>query len=86
MSVVNPSLASASRNISHTVRLAPYLVETLCELTRAVRDKTHAHTEISGLLFGTAEEGLTTVEALRTFQDCWTVQRSGTAGAPGQGV
>jgi TonB family protein len=69
MSVVNPSLTSPSRNISHTVRLAPYLVETLCELTRAVRDKTHAQTEVSGLLFGNADEELTIVEALRTFED-----------------
>jgi TonB family protein len=69
MSVVNPSLTGPSRNISHTVRLAPYLVETLCELTRAVRDKTHAQTEVSGLLFGTADEELTIVEALRTFED-----------------
>jgi TonB family protein len=69
MSVVNPSLTSPSRNISHTVRLAPYLVETLCELTRAVRDKTHARTEVSGLLFGTADDELTTIEALRTFED-----------------
>jgi len=37
-------------------------------LTRAVRDKTHAQTEVSGLLFGTVDEGLTTVEALRTFE------------------
>ncbi len=69
MSVVNPSLTGPSRKISHTVRLAPYLVETLCELTRAVRDKTHAQTEVSGLLFGTADEDLTTIEALRTFED-----------------
>ena len=69
MSVVNPSLTSPSRNISHTVRLAPYLVETLCELTRAVRDKTHPQTEVSGLLFGTSDEDLTTIEALRTFED-----------------
>ena len=69
MSVVNSSLTGPSRNISHTVRLAPYLVETLCELTRAVRDKTHAQTEVSGLLFGTADEELTIVEALRTFED-----------------
>jgi TonB family protein len=69
MSVVNPSLTGPSRNISHTVRLAPYLVETLCELARAVRDKTHAQTEVSGLLFGTADEELTIVEALRTFED-----------------
>lgn len=69
MSVVNPSLTGPSRNISHTVRLAPYLVETLCELIRAVRDKTHAQTEVSGLLFGTADEDLTIVEALKTFED-----------------
>ncbi len=69
MSVVNPSLTAPSRRISHTVRLAPYLVETLCELTRAVRDKTHTQTEITGLLFGTAGEEMTTVEALRSFED-----------------
>ncbi|HMJ60634.1 MAG TPA: hypothetical protein VK493_02685, partial [Bryobacteraceae bacterium] len=38
-------------------------------MTRAVRDKTHAQTEVSGLLFGTADEELTIVEALRTFED-----------------
>ncbi|HEY3455491.1 MAG TPA: TonB family protein [Bryobacteraceae bacterium] len=69
MSVANPSFTAPSRKISHTVRLAPYLVETLCELTRAVRDKTHAQTEITGLLFGTAGEEVTTVEALRSFED-----------------
>ena len=69
MSVANPSLTAPSRKISHTVRLAPYLVETLCELTRAVRDKTHAQTEVTGLLFGTADEEVTTVEALRSFED-----------------
>jgi TonB family protein len=69
MSVVNPSLIAPSRRISLTVRLSPYLVETLCELTRAVRDKTHAQTEIAGLLFGTAGEEMTTVEALRSFED-----------------
>ena len=69
MSVANPSLTAPSRRISHTVRLAPYLVETLCELTRAVRDKTHVQTEITGLLFGTAGEEMTTVESLRSFED-----------------
>src|SRR5690242_12367061 len=70
MSVANPSLTAAPpRKISHTVRLAPYLVETLCELTRAVRDKTQAQTEVTGLLFGTADEEMTTVEALRSFED-----------------
>ena len=69
MSVANSSLAIPSRNSLFTVRLAPYLVETLCELTRAVRDKTHAQTEVSGLLFGIVEDGMTTVEALKTFKD-----------------
>ena len=69
MSVANPSLTAPSRRISHTVRLAPYLVETLCELTRTVRDKTHGQTEVTGLLFGTADEEMTTVESLRSFED-----------------
>src|SRR5258708_1558 len=69
MSVANPSLANPSRNISHTVRLAPYLVETICQLTRALRERTKGPAEQSGLLFGVAEEGLTVVEALRTFED-----------------
>ncbi len=69
MSAANSSLAIPSRNSLFTVRLASYLVETLCELTRAVRDKTHAQTEVSGLLFGIVEDGMTTVEALKTFKD-----------------
>jgi TonB family protein len=68
MSVTNPSRATP-RNMSHTVQLAPYLVESICELTRAVRDKTHAQTEISGLLFGNSEPGFTVVEALKNFKD-----------------
>ncbi len=51
------------------VRLAPSLVEAVCELTRVARDKTHAQTEISGLLYGRADEGVVTVEALKTFKD-----------------
>jgi TonB family protein len=51
------------------VRLAPYLVEAVCELARALKDKTHAQTEISGLLFGRAQEGTLVVEALKTFKD-----------------
>jgi hypothetical protein len=34
-----------------------------------VRDKTHAQTEVGGLLFGVIEDGMTTVEALKTFKD-----------------
>jgi len=51
------------------VRLAPYLVEAVCELARALKDKTHAQSEISGLLFGKSQDGLVTVEALKTFKD-----------------
>jgi TonB family protein len=51
------------------VRLAPSLVEAVCELTRVARDKSHAQTEISGLLYGRSEEGVVTVEALKTFKD-----------------
>jgi TonB family protein len=68
MSVANP-IVGTSRNTSYTVSLAPYLVETLCELTRAVRDRTHGQTELSGLLFGRSEDGLTVVDALKTFED-----------------
>jgi TonB family protein len=68
MSATNPSRATP-RSMSHTVQLAPYLVESICELTRAVRDKTHAQTEISGLLFGSSEPGFTVVEALKNFKD-----------------
>jgi len=69
MTVANQSRANPLRNLSHTVQLAPYLVEAICELTRAVRDKTHAQTEISGLLFGSVETGATRVDALKTFKD-----------------
>ena len=63
------SLASPTRAKALMVRLAPYLVEAICELARAIKDKTHAQTEISGLLFGKSQDGLVTVEALKTFKD-----------------
>jgi len=69
MSVASSSLVSPARSKALMVRLAPHLVEAVCELTRAVRDKTHAQTEISGLLFGRPEEGIVTVEAVKTFKD-----------------
>ncbi len=69
MSVASSSLVSPARNKALMVRLAPYLVEAVCELSRAARDKTHTQTEISGLLFGQAEEGVVTVEALKVFKD-----------------
>jgi len=69
MSVASSSLVSPSRTNSLMVRLAPYLVEALCELARAVRDKTHAQTEVSGLLFGSSGDGVVAVEALKTFKD-----------------
>jgi protein TonB len=69
MSVASSSLVTPARSKALMVRLAPNLVEAVCELTRAARDKTHAQTEISGLLYGRAEEGVVTVEALKTFKD-----------------
>ena len=70
MSVASSSLVSPARGSKALmVRLAPYLVEAVCELTRAARDKTHAQTEISGLLFGKSEEGVVTVEALKSFKE-----------------
>jgi len=69
MGVASSSVVSPVRNKALMVRLAPYLVEAVCELSRAVKDKTHAQTEISGLLFGKAEEGFVNVEALKTFKD-----------------
>jgi TonB family protein len=68
MSGTNPTRA-ATRSMSQTVQLAPYLVESICELTRAVRDRTHSQTEISGLLFGNSQSGFTVVEALKNFKD-----------------
>lgn len=69
MSAANPSRAASVRNLTYTVRLAPFLVETICELARATRHKAQARTEISGLLFGSSEAGLTVVDALKTFKD-----------------
>lgn len=69
MGVATSSLANPTRTKALMVRLAPYLVEAICELTRAIKDKTHAQTEISGLLFGKSQDGLVTVEALKTFKD-----------------
>ena len=69
MSVASSSVANPARSKALMVRLAPYLVEAICELTRALKDKTHAQTEISGLLFGKSQEGMLTIEALKTFKD-----------------
>jgi TonB family protein len=69
MSVASSSLVNPTRTKALMVRLSPYLVEAVCELTRALKDKTHAQTEISGLLFGKSQDGLLTVEALKTFKD-----------------
>ncbi len=63
---------SVAVNIPFTVRMEPYLVESICELSRLVRDKGHLHTDISGLLFGKSEPGTRTVEALKTFADVGT--------------
>ena len=69
MSVVKQPAESAAVAIPFTVRMEPYLVESICELSRMVRDKGKLHTDISGLLFGKVESGFRTVEALKTFAD-----------------
>jgi TonB family protein len=69
MGVASSSLVNPTRTKALMVRLAPYLVEAICELTRALKDKTHSQAEISGLLFGKSQDGLLTVEALKTFKD-----------------
>jgi TonB family protein len=69
MGVATSSLANPTRTKALMVRLAPHLVEAICELTRALKDKTHAQTEISGLLFGKSQDGMLTIEALKTFKD-----------------
>ena len=69
MGVATSSLVNPTRTKALMVRLAPFLVEAICELARALKDKTHAQTEISGLLFGKAQDGMLTVEALKTFKD-----------------
>ena len=70
MSVASSTLATpATRTKALMVRLSPYLVEAICELTRAIKEKTHAQTEISGLLFGKSQDALVTVEALKVFKD-----------------
>jgi hypothetical protein len=69
MGVATSSLVSPTRTKALMVRLAPHLVEALCELARALKDKTHAQTEISGLLFGKSQDAMLTAEALKTFKD-----------------
>ena len=51
------------------VRMEPYLVESICELSRLMRDKGNVRGDIGGLLFGKADQGTRTVEALKTFVD-----------------
>ena len=49
--------------------MEPYLVESICELSRFAQNKSNLHTDLSGLLFGKADVGTRTVEALKTFAD-----------------
>lgn len=58
--------------IPFRVRLEPYVVESVCELSRIVRDRGGQYSSLSGLLFGRAEPGSRTVEALKTFADTST--------------
>jgi TonB family protein len=58
--------------IPFKVRLEPYLIESICELARFIRDKGNTQTEVSGLLFGVAENGSRVVGALKTFEAAGT--------------
>jgi TonB family protein len=69
MSLLKSTLESPVATVPFRVRLEPYLVESLCELSRLVRDKGSQHSDISGLLFGSVEAGVRTVAALKTFVD-----------------
>jgi hypothetical protein len=69
MSTLNPTLDIPEVAIPFRVRLDPYLVESICELARLLRDKGSRHSDISGLLFGRVEPGVRTAEALKTFVD-----------------
>jgi TonB family protein len=54
------------------VRFEPYLVESVCQLARLIRDKDDKHSvsmDVSGLLYGKAETGSRTVTALKAFSN-----------------
>ena len=69
MSLLKTSLDSPVASAPFKVRMEPYLVESICELARLVRDKGVSNNDISGLLFGKAEAGVRVAEALKTFVD-----------------
>jgi TonB family protein len=69
MSLLKTSLQGPPITIPFKVRMEPYLVESLCDLARLTRDKGMAKSDIGGLLFGKAESGLRSIEALKTFVD-----------------
>jgi TonB family protein len=69
MSLLKTSLESSPITIPFKVRMEPYLVESLCDLARLTRDKGLANSDVGGLLFGKAEPGVRSIEALKTFVD-----------------
>jgi TonB family protein len=69
MSLLKSTLESPVAATPFNVRLEPYLVESICELARLVRDKGNQQRDISGLLFGTVDDGNRTAVALKTFVD-----------------
>jgi len=69
MSLLKASLESSSITIPFKVRIEPYVVESLCDFARIIRDKGTSNNDISGLLFGKSEPGVRSVEALKTFVD-----------------
>ena len=61
--------AAVPSAIPFKVRLEPYLIESICELSRVIREKGSAQTDVSGLLYGSADKGSRVVTALKTFPD-----------------
>ncbi len=68
MSPMNTSLQIENAAIPFNVKVEPRLVESLCGLARLGRERGH-YSDISGLLFGKAERGIRTLEALKAFSD-----------------
>jgi TonB family protein len=69
MSLLKTSVDSSPITIPFKVRMEPYLVESVCNLARLMREKGTQNNDISGLLFGTVEAGVRTIQALKTFAD-----------------
>jgi TonB family protein len=69
MSLLKTSLENPPVTVPFKVRMEPYVVESLCDMARLMRDKGTPSGDISGLLFGKGEPGVRSIEALKTFVD-----------------